>query len=236
MFPEAHIGLASIFLGFWRLTMQYSTSHHPSTMGFFHPWSPFDKGLLMPSYRQLDASREDCTSLFLVPFPLNSRGWRHRPAQTSKLELSWYLHIWTLDLCLQKPVEFLYSCIMTFSLLTDRSVVTTSGDTSEGWAARFFPSVAPCTAKQEQYCALLEAHFRFPTLEEGSYTYLPAKVEIRNTEWSPLHDWRTCSKVRERKIPQADFLKLFLFSVAGAMTYPVLGSTLIQYVAGCFPF
>lgn len=58
---------------------------------------------------------------------------------------------------------------MTFSLLTDQSVVTNGGDTSEGWAAFFFPSLTPCTVKQEQYRALLEAHFRFPALEEGSH-------------------------------------------------------------------
>lgn len=66
-------------------------------------------------------------------------------------------------------MEFFYSCIMTFSLLTDQSVITNSGDTSEGRAVFFFPSVTPCTAKQEQYRALLEAHFRFPALEEGSH-------------------------------------------------------------------
>lgn len=63
--------------------------------------------------------------------------------------------------------EVYCGCIMTFCLLTDQSVVTNRGDTSEGWAAFFFPSVTPCTVKQEQYHALLEAHFRFPALKEG---------------------------------------------------------------------
>lgn len=36
-------------------------------------------------------------------------------------------------------------------------------------------------------------------------------MEIWKTDWSALHDWKACSTVRKRKIPQADFLKLCFY-------------------------
>lgn len=69
-------------------------------------------------------------------------------------------------------MDFSYSCIMTFSIFwTDRSGIRNSSD-FQRTEQLFLLSVSPCTAKQEQYCALLEACFRFPALKEGPHVVI----------------------------------------------------------------